>query len=246
MFGNPDFEALPGFGRHDDLWLIASDGSRSWQLTNDANTKDQGVLIPVFSPDGKRIAWSARQPGGKYELKVAEFALTPQPHFQSIKSYRPGGAAYYETGSFTSDSQSLTYTSDQDTHSFWRSQIYRLDLASGTGVRLTVGNDYNEHPTVVKTPSGDWIVYMSTKGVTRRPLHLRLGTDWYAMRTDGSQAKRLTTMNGNDKNDPENTADALVAGTVSVSPAGDFMLGDMQDSLVKQTGLVKVVHFTCP
>jgi hypothetical protein len=66
------------------------------------------------------------------------------------------------------------------------------------------------------------------------------------MRTDGSQAKRLTTMNGNDKNDPENTADALVAGTVSVSPAGDFMLGDMQDSLVKQTGLVKVVHFTCP
>ena len=37
-----------------------------WQLTDEPNTKDQGVLIPVFSPDGKRIAWSARQPGGKY------------------------------------------------------------------------------------------------------------------------------------------------------------------------------------
>lgn len=245
LFGNPDYEALPGFGQHDDLWLIASDGSRSWQLTFEANTKDEGVLMPVFSPDGKWIAWSARQPGGKYTLKVAEFVETPEPHLQNIKSYQPGGAAYYETGSFTSDSQSLTYTSDQDTHNFWLSQIYRLDLASGKGVRLTSGITYNEHPTVVNTPGGDWIVYMSTKGVTRRPLHLLLGTDWYAMRTDGSQAKRLTTMNVNRK-DPENTGVMLVACTVAVSPSGDFMLGDVQDSLVKQTGLVKVVRFTCP
>ena len=25
LFGIPDYEALPGFGRHDDLWLITSD-----------------------------------------------------------------------------------------------------------------------------------------------------------------------------------------------------------------------------
>lgn len=245
MFGNPDYEALPGFGRHDDLWLIASDGSRSWQLTFDANTKDEGVLLPVFSPDGKKIAWSSRQPGGKYALKVAEFVETPEPHLQNVKSYLPGGSAYYETGSFTSDSQSLTYTSDQDTHNFWLSQIYRLDLASGKSERLTSGIAYNEHPTVVNTPGGDWIVYMSTKGVTRRPLHLLLGTDWYAMRTDGSQAKRLTAMNVS-RRDPENTGAMPVACTVAVSPSGDYMLGDVQDSLVKQTGLVRVVRFTCP
>jgi hypothetical protein len=38
----------------------------------------------------------------------------------------------------------------------------------------------------------------------------------------------------------------MVAGTVAVSPAGDFMLGDVQDRLVRQTGLVKLVRFGCP
>ena len=39
---------------------------------------------------------------------------------------------------------------------------------------------------------------------------------------------------------------SMVAGTVAVSPAGDFMLGDVQNSLVRQTGLVKLVRFGCP
>jgi Tol biopolymer transport system component len=246
LFGNPDYEALPGFGRHDDLWLIAADGSRTWQLTNDPNTKDQGILLPVFAPDGKRVAWSARQPHGKYVIRVADFAETPQPHLQNIQSYQPGGAAYYEPGSFTSDSRSLLYTSDQDTHSFWRSQIYRLDLAGGKSTRLTAGDDYNEHPTVVSTPSGDWVIYMSTKGANRRPFHFFLGTDWYAMQTGGGNLKRLTTMNVYRKDNPENEGIMQVACTVAVSPSGDFMLGDVQDSLARQTGMVEVVRFTCP
>jgi Tol biopolymer transport system component len=245
LFGVPDYEALPGFGRHDDLWLVAADGSRSWRLTDDPNTVDQGVLQPAFSADGRRVAWSARQPGGKYVLKIADFLLLPEPHLTNIMSYQPGGAAYYETASFTSDGQSLLYTSDQDSHSFWRSQIYRLDLATGEGVRLTRGNDYNEHPTVVPTPTGDWVVYMSTRGVDRFPLHLLLGTDWYAMKPDGSDAKRLTEMNVRRRNNPENAGFMQVAGTVAISPSGDFMLGDVQDSLVKQTGLVRVVRFAC-
>ena len=245
LFGNPDYEALPGFGRHDDLWIATSDGRRAWQLTHDASTRDQGVLIPVFSPNGKRVAWSARQPGGKYAMKVADFVDAPEPHLSNIRSYQPGGAAYYETGSFTGDGQSLVYTSDQDTHSFWHSQIYRLDLTTGNATRLTNGNDYNEHPTVVGTQRGDWIVYMSTKGVDRYPFHLFLGTDWYAMRLDGSGMKRLTTMNANRSNNPENTGHMQVAGTVAVSPSGNFMLGDVQDNLVKQTGMIKILRFTC-
>ncbi len=245
LFGSPDYEALPGFGRHDDLWLITADGNRSWQLTNDPNTKDQGILIPVFSPNGKSVAWSARQPGGKYVLKVAEFVESPQPHLANVRSYQPGGPAYYETGSFTTDSASLMYTSDQDTHSFWRSQLYRLDLASGKSKRLTTGNDYNEHPTVVDTPAGvSWIVYMSTLGAERHPHELALGTDWFAMRIDGIHFKRLTSMN-RERGNPENNDKLAVAGTVAVSPDGTFMLGDVQDSLTKQTGLVKVVRFTC-
>jgi Tol biopolymer transport system component len=245
LFGNPDYEALPGFGLHDDLWLITEDGKRVWQLTNEANTKREGLLLPVFSPDGKHIAWSQRHPDKTYEIKLADFVEAPEPHLENIRSYSPGGAVYYEPGSFSSDSRSLTYSSDADTHSFWRSQIYRLDLDTGKATRLTVGNDYNEHPTVVKTPDGDWIIYMSTKGVQRFPHAWFLGTDWYAMRIDGSGAKRLSTMNNNQPDNPESFGAPQIAGTVSISPRGDSMLGDVQDKLAKQSGLVRVVHFVC-
>jgi len=247
LFGSPDYEALPGFGLHDDLWLIAADGSHSWQLINEPNTKTQGILMPVFAPDGRHIAWSSRQPDKKYVLKVADFVETPEPHLENIRSYEPGGKAYYETGSFTSDSRHLAYTSDQDTHSFWRSQIYILDLASGKSTRLTHGNAYNEHPTVVNTPGGDWIVYMSDKEVNHFPFSfsLFLGTDWWAMRTDGSGVKRLTRMNINRKDNPENEHHMQVGCTVAISPSGEFMLGDVQDSLTRQTGYVRVVRFTC-
>ncbi len=97
---------------------------------------------------------------------------------------------------------------------------------------------------MVRTATGDWIVYMTTRGAKRQPLRVALGTDWFAMRLDGTGAKRLTSMNV-DAGNPENTRRLMVAGTVAVSPAGDFMLGDVQDSLVKQTGLVKVVRFVC-
>ena len=246
LFGNPDYEALPGFGRHDDMWLIAADASQSWQLTDEPNTVDQGVLIPVWSADGKHVAWSSRQPGGKYVLKVADFLETPQPHLSEVRSFQPGGKAYYETGSFTSDGKSLIYTSDQDTHDFWHSQIYRLDLDSGKATRLTVGTHYNEHPSLMTSPIGDWVVYMSTEGVDRYPWQLFLGTDWWAMRPDGSGKKRLTRMNINRKDNPQNEKALRVAGTIAPSPDGTWFLGDVQDSLTKQTGQVRVVRFTCP
>jgi hypothetical protein len=53
-------------------------------------------------------------------------------------------------------------------------------------------------------------------------------------------------MNLRLKDNPQDSGSMQVAGTVAASPTGTFMLGDVQDSLVKQTGLVRVVHFTCP
>jgi Tol biopolymer transport system component len=244
MFGNPDYGALPGFGVHDDLWLVTADGGRAWQLTNEPAIKTQGELMPVFSGDGKRLAWSSRQPDKTYVIKVADFVETPQPHLENIRSYTPGGKYYYEPGSFTSDGRSLTYSSDQDTHSFWRSQIYILDLSSGASRRLTEGQAYSEHPIVVKTPTGDWIVYMTDKEEERRFMHLP-GTDWWAVRADGTGAKRLSYMNIHSKDNPEAFPDTVTAITVSISPKGDYMLGDVQDSLVHQTGFSTVVRFTC-
>jgi len=245
MFGNLDYGALPGFGMHDDLWLVAADGSRAWQLTDTPDGRYEGVLVPVFSADGRRVAWSARQSDGKYTIKVADLVESPQPHLADVRSYAPGGRAYYEPGSFTTDGKWLLYTSDQDTHNFWFSQIYRLNLATGQSTRLTQGRQYNEHPVAVATPSGEWVIYMSTLGVVRRPLHLMLGTDWYAMRLDGSGNKRLTWMNGRAGSSAEVSSAPLIAVKATMSPTGTFFLGDIQDSITRQTGFIQAVRFTC-
>ena len=245
MFGVPAYGALPGFGVHDDMWVIRADGSQAWQLTDEPNTKRQGVLLPIFSPDGSHVVWADRQPDKTYSLDIADFVETPAPHLANIRVLLPGGQHYYEPGSFSSDGRSLFYTSDRDTHHFWLSQIYRLDFGTGLSTRLTRGLTYNEHPVAIATPGGDWVVYMSTQGVQRRHLHFALGTDWWAMRPDGLGAKRLTTMNVRNPDNPENLGAVEVATTVAISPSGTFMLGDTQDSLVHQTGLDWIVRFTC-
>jgi hypothetical protein len=52
-------------------------------------------------------------------------------------------------------------------------------------------------------------------------------------------------MNKRGENNPEDMGAAQVACTVAISPRGDYLLGDVQDSITKQTGLVRTVHFTC-
>jgi Tol biopolymer transport system component len=94
LFGVPDYEGLPGFGRHNDLWVATPDGAHFWRLTHDRNTRDQGILIPVVSPDGRKLAWSARQPGGAYLLMVADFIDSPTPHLANARAYRPGAGGY--------------------------------------------------------------------------------------------------------------------------------------------------------
>ena len=57
--------------------------------------------------------------------------------------------------------------------------------------------------------------------------------------------KRLTTMNLVRPDNPENDGRTLVAGKVTASPGGDTLLGDVQDSLVRQTGFVERIQLTC-
>jgi hypothetical protein len=86
---------------------------------------------------------------------------------------------------------------------------------------------------------------MSSRGVDRYPGHLLVGTDWWATRADGTGTKRLTEMNVNRPGNPENDGRMQVAGRVAVTPQPGILLGDVQDSLVKQTGFVRRIHLVC-
>jgi Tol biopolymer transport system component len=38
-------EAIPGFGGRSDIWVMTNDGTKTWQLTNTADTKDEGAAL---------------------------------------------------------------------------------------------------------------------------------------------------------------------------------------------------------
>ena len=91
---------------------------------------------------------------GFWVIKVADFNVSQDgtPSLSGIRTVTPPGDALNETGAFSADSAALVFTGDFETHNFWKSQIYRLDLRSGATTRLTRGDSYNEHPRY--TPDG--------------------------------------------------------------------------------------------
>ena len=227
--------ALPGWGGFSDMWLITSDGRRAWKLVEEPIEADRGMLLPQFSPDGKKIAWCERVAGpnlfiplkvaGLFVIHVADFLDGPTPRVAGIKDFKPGGDAFYEASCFTRDSKSLLITSDYDTKNFWRNQIYRLDLKTGVARRLTHNQGYNEHPSL--TPDGKSILWMSNVQCdTRSVLN---GTDWWLMDADGANPRRVSTMNV--RSSPQCDGAPKWACAAAWSPDGRWFLGDVEMNL---------------
>jgi hypothetical protein len=66
---------------------MLADGSKAWQLTQTEDSKSDGVLLPKFSHDGTKLAWSERVGTAKFfqprewfsewVIKVADFIDPP-------------------------------------------------------------------------------------------------------------------------------------------------------------------------
>jgi hypothetical protein len=234
--------ALPGFGGFSDMWLITSDGRHAWKLVEEPVEAERGMLLPQFSPDGKKIAWCERvtspnpfiplKVAGLFVIHVADFVDGPTPRVAGIKDFKPGGDAFYEVSCFTPDSQSLLMTSDLDTKNFWKNQIYRLDLQTGAARRLTHNEGYNEHPSL--TPNGKSILWMSDVQCDR--LGLLHGTDWWLMDADGANPRRISTMNVRNSTQCDGTPKWACAA--AWSPDGRWFYGDVQTNLFTQAGKV--------
>ncbi|MCH2169187.1 hypothetical protein MK489_00270 [Myxococcota bacterium] len=80
--GSNDFRPTiwerPPFGIHNELWIVAADGSWAEQLV--PVEKGEGVMSPHFSDLGTRLVWAARKPTGK---KVGQTRIDPTPLSES-------------------------------------------------------------------------------------------------------------------------------------------------------------------
>jgi Tol biopolymer transport system component len=235
-------EAIPGFGGRSDIWVMLADGSKAWQLTNTADARGSGVIIPKFSHDGSKLAWAERvKPPqlftpratfGDWSIKVADFVDSPNgPHVANIRTYEPGGTAFYEAYGFSPDDSKIIFDSDFDSKGAFNSQIYVMDAASGSNVRrLTNGLDYNEHASY--SPDGKHIVWMTSRG------NMNHGTDWWIMDADGSNQRRLTHFNQPGYPEWAGGIWAVYACLAHWAPNGMQLLGGVQYSLIKQEGRI--------
>jgi hypothetical protein len=182
-FGNP-FLSHPGMGGFCDVWIGQSDGSRFWPLTNlecaltieETRSKPvTGVLMPKFSPSGKKIHWSQwRAPGPTgekwwWEIKVADFIDDPDhPHLENIKTFNPGPGPLKECFMFTPDDKQLLLAGTLEVGlPEYAMDIYLLDLESGKYSNLTQTSTIWEEGCKM-SPDGKKIFYGSNQGYEKR------------------------------------------------------------------------------
>jgi len=237
-------DALPGFGAYCDIWLMSSDGSKAYLLVNIPNDYDHGIIAPRFSHDGRHIVWSNRkqQPNplvpqqlfGYWTITLADFEFRPSdsiPQVSNLRSFEPGGSAFYESYGFSPDDSKIIFCSSMNKLSAIDQQIYTIDTLGGSLTQLT-NKDYNEH--AFYRPDGNKIVWMTNTG-------LGSGTDWWMMNADGSGKKRITYMNAPAEYG-QYQGTAVWAGLGSFGPDGSRFIGGIQTNLVTQEGKIVMVE----
>lgn len=236
------YQASPGYGTFNDLWLISVDGKDAFQLTTLPNSPDVGVLHPHFSADGHKLTWSQmyRRPHlttkgeeyGLWSLMVADFDDQATPRLSNVHAYQPAGEAFYENHGLGPDNRTLIFSSTYlRTKPFLHdNDIFDYDLETATLTRLT-SDGYNEHALI--SPDGTRIVWMSSAGN-------QSGTDFWLMRSDGSDKRRLTSFN--QKGHAEYLRGQAIAADSSWNRDGTQIAGYVQSGIVKTTGRIVVLE----
>lgn len=163
------------------IYIMGADGSNVTRLANAAGSN----IFPVFSPDGRKIAFASDRDGGSHQIYVMDADGSNMTRLTSP----PGGSI---TPAFSPDGSQIVFASNRDAPSDRANglQIYVM-AADGTDVtRLTSPPGRSTHP--VFSPDGSRIVFASNLGGKFQI---------YAMNADGSDAVSLASLPG-ESGDP--------------------------------------------
>ena len=150
-----------------DLYLMDADTQQVVSQWTDNSASD---LTPVWSPDGKRVAFTSNV-NGNYEIYVLNIAtgesdaLTNNNWDDLYPSWSPDG-------------KQIAFTTNRDSN--W--DIYVMDANGKNPVRLTTDPVYEGNP--VWSPDGTRIAYVEGRDAKR---------DIKVMNADGSNVQPLTT-----------------------------------------------------
>jgi Tol biopolymer transport system component len=209
--------AHPGIGFNNDVYIMKSDGSQLWQITN-LKTKQKftdktpftGILHPHFNNAGNKISWAERidkgGEWGEWELVIADFEIVNnKPVVSNIERFQPGEQhLYYETNDFSMDDSKLLICGNlKEGQREIGMDLYEFDMTTHDITPLTDSfEDWDESGHY--RPDQKWIAYLGSEGYTPRK-----GKKWYKwgkaefwlMKADGSRKYPITSYNCPDSAD---------------------------------------------
>ncbi len=227
-------EALPGIGSYSDIWIVKSDGSKAWKLTNTPNDSTGGAMYCFFSPDGSKLMWTERtaaaywdifnwkQFAGYWVIKVADFhADTSGVSISNIKTYGDSLPGFYECYGWSPDGSRIIFSSDYNQVSFFDNQVFTMNATTGKDWKQMTHLDYNEQ--AFYTHDGNSIVWMTNKNNTNG------GCDWWMMNADSTNKHRITFFS--DSTSSQYYGHAVYLGLGHYSPNGKHMITEIEQSL---------------
>lgn len=214
----------PGAGAYNDLWLLSMETNRAYPLRIVAAERGNGILHAHFSKDGRQLSWSEMYEAGSlrgkrnllghWKLMTADFSIVDgRPQLDQIRSHEPGEPGFYENHGFSPDGKKLLFSSNFEAENRLNSHIYTLELESGRLLRLTDGKEWNEHASY--SPDGRHLIWIVRNSDGK-------GTDYWMMKSDGSDKRRLTYFN--QPGHPHEEDDTIVVADLSWGADGESLM----------------------
>ena len=144
----------------EDLWVANADGSNPKRLT-----VDEGVeSAPVFSPDGKWIAFSAQ-----YDGNTDVFIIPVEGGIPVRLTWHPG---VDNVRGFSPDGKSVLFTSQRAVFTNRYAQLFTVPITGGFPAQLEIPNAFHAS----YSPDGKFMAYTPIADAFRQWKHYRGGT----------------------------------------------------------------------
>jgi tricorn protease len=126
-----------------DLWVANADGSNARRITSDAGVESN----PYFSPDGKRIAFSA-----EYDGNTDVFTIPVEGGIPQRLTWHPSADM---VRGFTPDGKAVLFASSREDYSNRYTQLFTVGLMGGFPSKLVIPNGFQ----ATYSPDGKQMAY---------------------------------------------------------------------------------------
>jgi tricorn protease len=179
---SPDGDKI-AFSYLGDIWIVDRIGGIARPVT----LHEAHDFCPVFSPDGRWLAFSSNR-HGSYDVFVV-----------SVKGGKPRRLTFDSAADIVSgwspDGKSILFSSNRNPDYPGGFELYSVPVEGGREHRLSCGDGKEG----VYSPQGDQIAYVRGPGLWyRRGYRGSSNDDIWICRADGTNNRRLTNFNGQD------------------------------------------------